>query len=123
GVIATNAGTYVGYKAAGIPGAVAAAVGVVTPSFFIILIIARVLKSAMTVPIVVNAFSGVRAAVAALVLSALISLFKNGVKNKVQFMVFAAAFVLAAVFDISPVAVVVAAVMLGILLETLGVKS
>lgn len=123
GVIATNAGTYVGYKAAGIPGAAAAAIGVVTPSFFIILIIAKLLKSAMTMPMVIHAFSGIRAAVAALVLTALISLFKNGVKNKLQFFVFAAAFVLAAVFDISPVVVVISAVILGILLEALGVKS
>lgn len=123
GVIATNAGTFVGYKTSGTPGAAAACIGVVTPSFIIILIIARVLKSAMTLPAVVHAFAGIRAAVAALVLSALISLFKNGVKNKLQLAVFAVAFILTSALGVSPVLVVLTAAAFGIIIELSGVKG
>lgn len=45
GPIGTNMATYVGFTAAGIPGALAATLGEVTPSIIIILVIARFLES------------------------------------------------------------------------------
>ena len=45
GPIGVNMATYVGFTAAGIPGAVIATLGLITPSIIIILIIARVLAA------------------------------------------------------------------------------
>ena len=45
GPIGVNMATYVGYVTGGIPGAVVATVGLVTPSVIVILLIARVLKA------------------------------------------------------------------------------
>ena len=45
GPIGVNMATYVGFVTGGIPGAVVATVGLVTPSVILILLIARVLKA------------------------------------------------------------------------------
>ena len=45
GPIGVNMATYVGFVTAGVPGAVIATVGLVTPSVIVILLIARVLKA------------------------------------------------------------------------------
>ena len=44
GPIGVNMATYVGFTVAGIPGAVIATIGLVTPSIIVILLIARVLQ-------------------------------------------------------------------------------
>lgn len=45
GPIAVNMATYVGSTQAGLPGGIVATLGVITPSFFIILLIAAVIKN------------------------------------------------------------------------------
>ena len=60
GPIGVNMGTYVGFTAAGIPGAVIATLGLITPSIIIILIIARVLAAFRQNKYVDAAFYGLR---------------------------------------------------------------
>ena len=68
GPIAINCATYVGYLQAGIPGSVAATVGVVLPSFVVIYCLSTVLDAALQVPLVANAFRGIRIGVGVLIL-------------------------------------------------------
>ena len=60
GPIGVNMATYVGYVTAGIPGAVTATLGLVTPSVIIILLIARALKAFRENPLVDAGFYGLR---------------------------------------------------------------
>ena len=60
GPIGVNMATYVGFTTAGIPGAVIATLGLVTPSVIIILIIARVLQAFRQNKYVDAAFYGLR---------------------------------------------------------------
>ena len=60
GPIGINMATYVGFETAGIPGAVIATVGLVTPSVIIILLIARVLAAFRQNKYVDAAFYGLR---------------------------------------------------------------
>lgn len=62
GPIGINMATYVGFTAAGIPGAVIATLGEVTPSIIVILIVAAVLHSFRNNPYVDRAFYGLRPA-------------------------------------------------------------
>lgn len=62
GPIGINMATYVGYTAGGIPGAVIATIGEVTPSIIVILIIAAMLKRFRDSKYVNNAFYGLRPA-------------------------------------------------------------
>ena len=79
GIIAVNTATFVGRSQAGILGGIFATLGVVFPSIVIILVVAAFLQNFMDQPWVVHAFNGVRAGVAALILSSVIKLFKTSV--------------------------------------------
>jgi len=62
GPIGINMATYVGFEAAGVPGAVIATLGEVTPSIIVILIVAAVLQSFRNNKYVDHAFYGLRPA-------------------------------------------------------------
>ena len=69
GPIAVNMATFIGYEQGGFLGALLATVGVVLPSFVIILIVAALIKNLMKYP-AVNAFiTGMRPALGGLILA------------------------------------------------------
>lgn len=70
GPIGINMATYVGYTLRGVPGAVTATVGLVTPSIIIILIIAKFLQAFKDSPLVDAAFYGLRPASTGLIAAA-----------------------------------------------------
>jgi len=72
GPIAVNASVLVGYKVAGIPGALCATLGLVTPCIIVILLVARVLKAFGSNPVVQSVFYGLRPASAGLIAAALV---------------------------------------------------
>ena len=78
GPIAVNSATFVGYRTGGFSGALLATLGVVLPSFAVILAISFVLREFESLKAVQYAFSGIRAGVLALVLKALWSMYKIG---------------------------------------------
>lgn len=82
GPIALNASTFVGTKVAGIPGAIIATVGCVTPSCIIVLILATLYYKYKGLSIVQGIIKGLRPAVVALIASAGISIFLTALFNK-----------------------------------------
>lgn len=74
GPLAVNMATFVGSSQAGIPGALAATIGVVLPSFLIILLIAAVISNLLKYRGVQAALSGIRPCVVGLILSTAITL-------------------------------------------------
>jgi chromate transporter len=74
GPVAINSATYVGFKLAGIPGALLATLGVVTPSLVILLLISRWLMKLLQNPRAEHLLSGLRPALIALILLAAFSL-------------------------------------------------
>ena len=115
GVIAVNTASFIGYKRKKIPGAIIATIGIVLPSLLIISIIAALLQNFAEYPVVQHAFGGIRAAVAVLVLNSVIKLFRSGVKSAAAVGIFLAAFAAVALFDVSPVLVVLVAILFGFL--------
>lgn len=115
GVIAVNTATFVGAKIAGVLGGAVATLAVVLPSLIIITIISTVLKNFASYEVVQNAFWGIRVAVAALVVVSVCKLYRKGVKGAFGNGIFVASLLLVAVVDISPVWVVLAAGVAGIL--------
>ena len=120
GVIAVNTATFVGYKQKGVLGGLCATLGVVSPSLIIISLLATVLSAVSDLPAVAHAFAGIRIAVAVLVLSSLVRLYRNGVKGALANGVFAASLIVMIFFPVSPVWIVLAAVLLGVLLKGKG---
>ncbi len=77
GPIAINSATYIGYKRAGVLGALMATLGVVLPSFIIIFLISLFYEKFIALKYVQYAFNGIRAGVAYLIISAGIKMFKK----------------------------------------------
>ncbi len=67
GPIGINMATYVGWKMAGIPGVLCTTIGLVAPSFIVILLIASLLRTYKDDPLVKSAFYGLRPASLALI--------------------------------------------------------
>lgn len=85
GPISLNSAVFVGYKVAGFWGAVCSVLGVVVPSFTVILIIAMFFSTIRENEYVDAAFKAMRPAVVALILSPVIGFMKN--MNKWGYMV------------------------------------
>lgn len=77
GPIAINTAVFVGYKIRGFPGALAAMLGSVLPSFVIILVIAIFFADFRQNPVVDAAFKGMRPAVVALIVVPMITLSRG----------------------------------------------
>ena len=77
GPFAINISTYTGVRTAGIMGALAATLGVVLPSFLIILLISGCYKKFQNSRLVKGAMQGLKPAVVALIAAALLSVGEN----------------------------------------------
>ena len=69
GPIAVNMATYIGYQQGGFFGALLATLGVVLPSFVIILIVAALIKNLLKFPAVKAFIAGIRPSICGLILS------------------------------------------------------
>ena len=123
GVIAVNTATFVGTKVKGAIGGAVSTLAVVLPSLIIITIISSVLKNFASYEIVQHAFGGIRVAVAALVVVSVWKLYRKGVKGALANGVFAASLLLVVLLDLSPVWVVLAALVLGVILTWKGASQ
>ena len=84
GPIAINCSTFAGYKRAGIPGAFAATLGMVMPSFIVIYFISMYLDNFLELRIIANAFKGIKIGVGFLILNAGITMLKKMPKKKLS---------------------------------------
>ena len=114
GIIAINVSVFIGYRRRGIPGGVAAALGMVSPCIIIISIIAFFLSSFQGNPYVGHDLAGISVCVAALILDAVISMWKKGVKDAFGIVVCLVMLCLSVFTDLSPILLVIACALLGI---------
>lgn len=115
GPISLNTSTFVGYRTAGFFGAFCATLGVVLPSFGIIVGISFVLRQFENLEIVKYAFWGIRAGVLALIIKGLISMYKSCPKNVFSYIIMAAAFVAVAFFNINVIYMTIICAVAGII--------
>lgn len=94
GVIAVNTSLLTGFKIAGIFGGIMAGIGVMMPSFIIILIIAPIFERVQSLEYVNKAFLGIKGAIAALILLSTYDMGKNVLKNKFTALLFILSFIL-----------------------------
>ncbi len=123
GVIAVNTATFIGYNRRGIPGAIFATLGVISPSLVIITIIAAFISNFIHIPEVQYALGGINVVVSVLVLNAVITLWKKGIKNIFGIILFILAFAFALMTDFSPIYTVVAAIFCGIFYGRISKKE
>ena len=88
GAIAVNSATFVGYQIAGVPGALAALVGIVLPTFGIILVLGVLLASFQHNIHVQAALQGIRPVVVALIASAAYKMSRVSIVDKISLGIF-----------------------------------
>ena len=115
GPIAINSATFVGYKTAGVLGAFCATFGVVLPSFLIISLISLILNEFQNITAVKYAFGGIRAGVLALIVKALISMYKQCPKGIVSYIVMLFSFVAATILKIPLLLVIISCALFGLI--------
>jgi len=131
GPMGVNMSTYVGYACGGVPGAVVGALGLVSPSIIVILIVATFLKKFRDSKVVDAVFSGLRPASTALITSAglgvaAIALFQSGTAGPAYVPYLPAVLIAVAVFvcmrlpklkTLHPIVYIGAAAVLGIVFQ------
>lgn len=126
GIIAVNVATFLGNKRKGIIGGIAGTLGLVTVPVIIITLIAALLTNFAEIETVKHAFNGIRVCVCVLILNALVRLWKKSVPDVCAFVIFLVLFLLSAFgsylplpFKISPVVLVIAAAVAGIVIQSI----
>jgi len=115
GIIAVNIATFAGCKRKGFIGGVIATIALVIPGICLMLIVSLFVERFAEYAAVQYAMAGIRLAVCALILDTAIKLFKGFYKNYKAVVICVIAFVLSAIFSISPVFVILGAGIAGFL--------
>ena len=120
GPIAINAATFVGYRRAGFFGSLCATLGMVLPSFAVILLLSFLLEQFQSFRPVAWAFRGIRAGVLALILKALWTMWKKAPKKLFSYLVMAAAFVCVALLRVHTAPVILGCALAGLVFSLLA---
>lgn len=118
GPIAINSATFIGYKTCGFFGSLFATIGVVLPSFIIIIIVAYLLKGFSEILFVKYAFFGIRAGVLALLLKSFWGMAKKAPKNLISYIIMALAFI-ASILTLNPLIIIVSSAIIGVVYSLL----
>lgn len=84
GPVAVNTIAYVGYRLRGISGAIVAFIGIIIPSFLLVVFLSWLYFSYGNIPAVKNIFSGITPAITALIVTVAIGMTRKTVKVPVQ---------------------------------------
>lgn len=106
---------YVGKRQCGLTGSAAAAIGIIMPSFLIIIAVVMLLGTIGDNAYVNGAFTGIKAAVCGLVILSACKLGKQVMKDPFQWVVAALAFIAIGIFRINALWTIAAGAVIGVL--------
>lgn len=115
GIMIANTSLIFGYHMAGVPGAIAAVVGITIPSVVIIALVTLVYDAFRSNPFVLRALTGVRAAVIPIILSAALRLRRGALKDWTGYALAAVAAVLS-VLGVNNIVIILLGVLAGLLI-------
>jgi len=115
-----NTGVFIGYRLGGLPGAVAAAAGLVIPGFFIILAFGWLYIRYHEVPALDPVLKGIGAAVVGFLLSVVYRLAGGLIKDKAGVLLAAASFLLLFFVKANPIALIAVSGLAGYMLYGRG---
>lgn len=123
GAFTVNASIYIGYKERGLTGAIAAMLGMVSPSIIIILILAYMILLGSNVDFLQQFFLGVRPIVAALLLDAALKLRKMMIKSKFDVLLAAFGLALLLLAGVNTVFVILSGVVISIMYRRISLDK
>jgi chromate transporter len=114
GPIAINAATFVGYKVGGAIGSFCATLGVVLPSFLIIVAISFVLQAFSHLKVIQYAFWGIRSGILALILKAFWTMYNQCPKNALSYVIAVVVLILVAFLKVNVFIVIIGCALVGL---------
>lgn len=123
GPIAINSATFIGNRVAGFWGSFAATFGVVLPSFLIIFCLSFILRQFTQFEPVVFAFEGIRVGVLALMIKALVGMYKKAPKGVLSYIIMGLGLILSAFTEIDAVFIIIGAGIAGIISSLIADKK
>lgn len=114
GIIAANMSIFVGYKLRGQTGALAAVLGIVSPAFLAIVLLASILEEIVHLTFIQSIFWGVGIGVILLVFLAAKEMWSKSIVDRFTCIVFFAAFILSSCFHVSPAIIIILAIISGV---------
>lgn len=114
GMISVNTATLIGHKLKGYRGAAVATLGMVLPSLVIIMIVASFFRNIKDNVYVRGAFEAIRAAVVAIIGSAVVSMAKKNVENAFGVILVIVSFVLVYILGVSPLYIILGGLAIGV---------
>lgn len=123
GVIAINSATYIGNRIKGIRGAVAATLGVIAPSFIIIILAVTFLGAIGDNKYILGAFTGIKAAVCGLIIVTAVRLGRQSLNSVFQWVLAVAALVAIGFFGITAVWAILAGAVAGVIYNSVKLRK
>lgn len=123
GIIAANTAIFTGRKLMGTPGAIAAIVGIITPAFLAIILLASILHEIVGNPIVQDIFWGVGIGVITLLFLAVKEMWIKCVTDKFSLCVFLICLILALTGKIPLAGIIIGALIVGIIYQRIEDKK
>ncbi len=121
GAVAVNSAILIGRKLGGYTGALFALIGVILPSFLIILIVARLFIYISNISIIKAALKGISSAIVALLVVAAVRIAKTGIKDKISPIITIVALFLLLGTRIHPIYVVIMGILFGLIYHGLRI--
>jgi len=112
GVMAVNISIFAGYRLRGVKGSIAATLGSITPSFFIILAIAMLFTSFKDNPWVIKAFKGIRPVVISLIAVPMVNMARKCCKSWWAWALAVVSLLLVALLNVSPIYIILCVLVL-----------
>jgi chromate transporter len=120
GAVAVNTAIFIGRRVGGYIGALSALIGVILPSFLIIIIVAKIFEYISSIDAVIAALKGVSSAVIALLVVTALRVGKASIKYKISPLITVIALILLLVIGIHPIYIVMLGIALGLIIY--GIK-
>ncbi|MBQ8167896.1 chromate transporter [bacterium] len=123
GIIAANMSIFTGYKLRGQLGALAAVLGIITPAFLAIILLASMLQTLVGLPIIQSIFWGVGIGVIMLLYLATKEMWSKSIVDKFTCTIFLAAFILSACLKVAPAIIIILSILAGIIYRKKTLKN
>ncbi len=115
GSVSINAATFIGYRVAGLAGALVASLGAITPSLILLLLFSKILLRLIQKPGAETFLKGLRSAMVSLILLAAYALGLTAIYDLPSVLIFITILTASLLFKISPIYYIAAGAVMGLL--------
>lgn len=109
--------SFIGYKVAGIAGAILSTISIFAPSVFLVIVVSKYLNRFRENRLMINSLTGVKVVVVALILVSAQKILITGALSWIAVFIFGASFLLSFRYKISPVYIILGSISIGLLLN------